>query len=757
MAWNKSLSADATKAARGPFGLGAPVALNPAVRGRPYRDGWDIERAYREGVAKVTWVFRCIDVIAGNQARLPVMLRADNSPKGKIVEAKSNAVLDLLNTSSNMGENSFIFRYRLSAQLLMSTRGVFVEVVRGRSGEPIALHLLPPQSTAPIPDPKSFVAGYEVRFPGGETVTLAPENVLWLRRPHPLDPYLSLTPMEAAGVAIEIENLAKVYNRNYLLNDGRPGSLIVVRGEMDDDDKEELRSRFRGNLNKTGQTTVLAADDGVDFIDTSASPRDAAYAQMREITKIEILTAFGVPETIISQAGGRTFSNASEEVRVFWLETMLPHLEQIGRGLDALDDKHYVDFDTSQVPIFLVMGQEKANALREEFVNGLISGNEYRDGTGRSAIESDLMDSMLVNPNLTPIGNTEKPFEPPATPGAGAPPGAEAMASPAPGPEGLPGMPPAPAGPPPLEAPPGFPALPTPGGEAPQTQATAPGAAARASAVGLDAKSDLATATLDDWDAKADADTERWTQVLDRALERFFERQQRVVVEKVGGAKVRKALAGGTAVPVSAVFDREVWNRQMDEDVRPVLAAIVADAADLVATKAATTTETDDRNVEEFLAAQMARIKGANDSISDEVAATLLVAQAMRGGAAGDGRTDADPQSFMRTALGAVYADVLGKRQPVIAAHEAQTAYNAGTFFAGAQTEAATKTWVTRRDGRVRTAHRILSGSTIPVADGFAVDGAVLRFPGDPLAPPELTMNCRCRLRYRQAFTETAA
>ena len=47
---------------------------------------------------KVTWVNRCIDAISGNQARLPVILRKDNSPDGKIVKNNlDNSVLDLLN------------------------------------------------------------------------------------------------------------------------------------------------------------------------------------------------------------------------------------------------------------------------------------------------------------------------------------------------------------------------------------------------------------------------------------------------------------------------------------------------------------------------------------------------------------------------------------------------------------------------------------------------------------------------------------
>ena len=212
MAWNngsnKSINGQEEKSL---LSAGAPIAFDAGRAGKPYRDGWDIERAYREGIQKVTWVFRCIDAIAGNQARLPVVLRKDNDQRGEIVKT-DRPILELMNSKTNIGENSFVFRYRLSAQLLMSSRGAFIEKVRGRDGRIIGLHLLPPQHTAPIPDPKKFVSGYEVDLRNGTKLTLKPEDVCWVRRPHPLDPYLSITPMESAGIAIELENLSKLYN-----------------------------------------------------------------------------------------------------------------------------------------------------------------------------------------------------------------------------------------------------------------------------------------------------------------------------------------------------------------------------------------------------------------------------------------------------------------------------------------------------------------------------------------------------------------
>jgi HK97 family phage portal protein len=725
MAWNKTENKDlGGNSGAKALGLGAPVALNPTAVGRGYRDGWDIERAYREGMQRVTWVFRCIDAIAGNQARLPVVLRKDNSPRGEIINKKSNDILDLLNTKSNEGENSFIFRFRLSSQLLMSTRGAFIEKVRGRNGNLVALHLLPPQHTAPIPDPKKFLAGFEVTLPGGGKKIIAPDDVVWVRRPHPLDPYLSLTPMETAGVAIEIENLAKMYNRNFLYNDGRPGGLLVVRGEMDEDDKEELRSRFRGNINRAGQTSVIAADDGVDFVDTSASPRDASYTEMRQITKEEILAAFGVPESVIGNAAGRTFSNAAEEGRVFWMETMLPHLEVLARALDELDETHYVDFDTSSVPILILSKQERERYHMDEFNNGLISGNEYRDHTGREKVKSELMDSLLANPNLTPIGNTEKEFKPQQPTEGGAPPGA-----------------PVPAGPPGPEAPPE--AAP----EGTQVPAGEPNPAEEASlAAPMEFKQLLDKGKPDDWETKSDQSVERWTEIFDRSLERLFERQQRVVLVKASGAKARRSLTAGT-LEVDTIFDKSVWDRQVDEDLRPLVAAIVKEAADIGV-------ETDSKSAElkallepeavkQFLDAQIARIQKMNSTTRDGVLAALLSALALA--------PSEDRGSFLRTGLGAVFADLIGQRRRMAAEQEAQTAFNAGTFFAAQQAAGSrpvAKVWLTRNDGKVRVAHRDLDGKSVSVEDGFKADGGVLRFPGDPLAPPGLTMNCRCRLRF---------
>jgi HK97 family phage portal protein len=734
MAWNsennKDLRNSAEKAMSNP---GAPIAFDMGRVGKPYKDGWDIDRAYREGMQKVTWVFRCIDAIAGNQARLPVILRKGNDQRGE--QTKDNKpLLEIFNSKSNDGENSFAFRYRISAQLLMSTRGVFIEKVRSRDGKIIALQLLPPQYTAPIPDSKKFVQGFEVDMRNGTKFVLKPEDVCWIRRPHPLDPYLSMTPMESAGIAIELENLSKLYNRNYLINDGRPGGLLVVRGDMEDDDKQELKNRFRGNISRTGSTTVIASEAGVDYVDTSASPRDAAYTQMREIQKNEIFAAFGVPESVIGNASGRTFSNASEELRVFWMETMAPHLHTLARALDDLDDKYYVDFDTEDIPILILAKQERERYVMDEFQQGLISLNEYRTATGRKKVDSELADSLLSNPNLTPIANTEKPFKPEEQQPVDMA-GVDPNAAP-------PGLPPQEGA---MEMPVPAPPTPVPAPDMPaQATETASLTPDQQLSEFEKIQHEMQLKFVQELETKADTDTERWTEILDRALERIFERQQRVVLEKAFGKRGIKSISSGV-LTVDMIFDREIWDKQLAEDLEPIILAIYTDAKEYVASRTSSNVVMEPQEVEKLAQQQIERMQQANTTTAEEISAAIAIALM---------EEDEEERSvLLRLALIAIFLKLISKRRRDIAEHEAQASYNGGVFLAGKENNVGmTKTWITRKDSRVRNAHKFLEGKTVEFGDGFIVDGLALRFPGDPVAPPALTFNCRCRLRF--GFTE---
>lgn len=54
------------------------------------------------------------------------------------------------------------------------------------------------------------------------------------------------------------------------------------------------------------------------------------------------------------------------------------------------------------------------------------------------------------------------------------------------------------------------------------------------------------------------------------------------------------------------------------------------------------------------------------------------------------------------------------------------------------------KRWVTMHDNAVRDTHVVADGQTVRIGAPFDVGGYDLRFPGDPVGPPAIWINCRC-------------
>lgn len=76
-------------------------------------------------------------------------------------------------------------------------------------------------------------------------------------------------------------------------------------------------------------------------------------------------------------------------------------------------------------------------------------------------------------------------------------------------------------------------------------------------------------------------------------------------------------------------------------------------------------------------------------------------------------------------------------------------AINASTFAAAAAEEGefVLLEWVTMQDEDVRDLHRPLNGVQVPVGERFEVGESELRYPGEPIGPPEVWINCRCLAR----------
>ena len=104
------------------------------------------------------------------------------------------------------------------------------------------------------------------------------------------------------------------------------------------------------------------------------------------------------------------------------------------------------------------------------------------------------------------------------------------------------------------------------------------------------------------------------------------------------------------------------------------------------------------------------------------------------------------------TLIKAIFNKLRQKRRKLIIDTAILGSYNMGLYDSAIsdqkQFPTLKKTWLSMQDDKVRLSHRILNRDKVPVAEPFIVEGIPIRFPKDPVAPPSLTINCRCFLKF---------
>lgn len=762
------------------------------AKGVPYTSGWNTERAVRDGLERDIWVFRCIEAIANNGSGRNMVVRDGDPDTGQEVD---DPILPMLNVEANPFEDGQTLRWRILALLCVSKRGVMLEKIRNNAGQVIGAYILPPDRTAPIPHPTRFVSGFRVTLPNGDWNDLPAEDVLWIKRPHPTNMYEGLTPMEAAGIDIDASFYARLYNRTFMANDGRPGMLVAVKGEVSDGDAKEIKAKVDGGPGQAGRTAVIEAD-GLEVADLATTPRDAQYVETRKISKEAILEAFGVPESVIGNASGRTFDNADAEEEQFWRSTMLPLLRIMEKAFDRLTlggphDGRYVRSDLGDVHVLERDDRARADRLKAEFDAGLITVDEYRDGTGKTPLDVPGSRVLyLTAGGKVPVG--ADPADQAAAeqltalmPGSPAPPGGSAPSPFGPSHAGQFGGhgPVIPARRPPIPAPDND----VIDGEVVDTTNAPPPLALeerRADAASRQVKAlggeldPVQPAGRFAWydgdliDAPADADPPRgrareelrlvaderltlWERAIGDALEAMWQRQEAVLLARLQGTKARQGTRHWTrpdnrppvvtkALNPDELLPSDAVEAALAEGVEPVVLRVFGQASEdavrrMGRASGSTGIVTDSPAVQEAVRRRIAQLANVSLDRAERVRKVIMDLDS----------DDADLDAILKAVRG-TYA----QRQAWAAAAARTTANSLAHEAALAAAHAAgatTKQWLSSHDEKVRPTHRLADGQERPIDEAFRVGQALLQYPADPVGGalhPEETVNCRCHLLF---------
>lgn len=207
-------------------------------------------------------------------------------------------------------------------------------------------------------------------------------------------------------------------------------------------------------------------------------------------------------------------------------------------------------------------------------------------------------------------------------------------------------------------------------------------------------------------------------------------------------AKARAAVMKGPQPDPNAVYGLQgAWNSEVD-----TILSVIGQIG-MGAWSEATDVPPVSRHA--FIVAYLSDVESLLVRLPDEVA-NLIFAEITDGVNAGESRDQIAAR--IDKVLSFTGSERWPHRARVIAQTETTRARAAGTMAAGVEMgrvtgRQLTKTWDAKDDDRVRVAHHGVDGTTVPVGSVFYVGGYPMLFPGDPSAPADQVINCRCSLR----------
>ena len=465
--------------------------------------------------------------------------------------------------------------------------------------------------------------------------------------------------------------------------------------------------------------------DSAQFIDTATNQRDAQYTEARSQNKEEILIAFGVPESVIGNAGNKTFANADTELEVFWRETMLPHLTLLERAFDKLDAdlRTYFSYDLSSVAILSRDDRERSTFHLEELKQGAISIDEYRLLTNRDPVG---IDELLVPTNLSPVVmQTNRGGNLGAT-DTNKPAGSDTLLNPNQRPGRRPNTEP--------DKP-----VPSGVGQAPTSTETierenppTPRPIYSPALTPLSQDIDESKG-LEDMTMRRINQLTRLEKSISLQVGSLFKRQERVVLEKASSKKVKEKWESGEGIKASDIFDVSVWDKQITEDGKSWISAVFLDAA--IEIGSSKIDSLDMESAGDVISPRVNAIKMINQTTVKNIEKIIL-------------DNSLKTHSEFVAELKNWFASIFEKRVKTISRTEVGGAFNAGLLWAAKQLGYTQKTWVHLNTDGSRSDHAEMASTSIGIDDAFDVSGKSVMHPGDTDGDAGSNFNCHCTLLF---------
>ena len=340
----------------------------------PKWTNWTTEAAVNYGYKASLWAYAAINKKAKAAASVPWYVYREQ-PDGTYEKVNRHPLQMLLDKPNPFTSRNNMIE-RLIMQLDLAGNSLFQIVTVG--GRAVELWNINPDMIQPIADREEFIKEYEVRGLKGQPPERIPAGeVLHVMYLDPSNQYWGIAPLQVAAKTVDTDTEAINWNKVSLQNRAVTDGVFSIKEPLNEMQYNELRQQVRQQhqgAQNARMPWILGA--GAEWQQMSLSPADMDFIEGRRMTREEICAVFQVPPPLVGILDKANYSNMQEARRVFWLDTIIPLLDDLKESFNRALAPYFepgivIDYDTSEVDALTENVNDKIETANKLFSMGV--------------------------------------------------------------------------------------------------------------------------------------------------------------------------------------------------------------------------------------------------------------------------------------------------------------------------------------------------------------------------------------------------
>lgn len=329
-------------------------------------------------------VQRAVNLVVSGTASLDYDVK-DKVITGEVPGMKQKALHQLLNFRPNPYQSAQEFRTHIFTDYIVEGN-IFIYF------DGLHLYHLPAPNMRVLPDPKTFVAGYEYNG----NIKFKPNEIIHIKELSSTSVYRGSSRLMSADRTIKVLGKMHTFQEQFFDNGAIAGIVLETDNTLSQNAKERTIQFWQQKYNvKNGARRPMILDSGLKLKSIGDTNfKDMDFDVSIKTHNEKILMALGVPKVLID--GGNN-ANISPNLRLFYLETVLP----IARKFTSAVERYFgydIEVVTSSVSALQPDIKDIATYHVSLVNGGILTPNEAREEL-RYAPKSDC-DDIRVPANI---------------------------------------------------------------------------------------------------------------------------------------------------------------------------------------------------------------------------------------------------------------------------------------------------------------------------------------------------------------------